>query len=125
MEKQPFDPGLTQSYGGRLVRIVNKDGSFNVHRRGTRLQDFHFYKFLVGLSWPQFIAALFCTFVTVSAAFAGLYCAVGIGSLQGAESRTALEAFLNAFFFSVQTLTTVGSWPRALWARTPLPPWKP
>ena len=56
MEKQPFDPGLTQSYGGRLVRIVNKDGSFNVHRRGTRLKDFHFYKFLVGLSWPQFIA---------------------------------------------------------------------
>ncbi|MGA2479972.1 MAG: ion channel [Spirochaetia bacterium] len=108
MEKQPFDPGLTQSYGGRLVRIVNKDGSFNVHRRGTRLRDFHFYKFLIGLSWLQFIGVLFATFVIVSAVFAGLYLAIGLGSLQGAESRTALEAFLNAFFFSVQTLTTVG-----------------
>jgi inward rectifier potassium channel len=119
MEKQPFDPGLTQSYDGRLVRIVNRDGSFNVHRRGTRLRDFHFYKFLVGLSWPRFIAVLFGTFVAVSAVFAGLYLAVGLDSLQGAQSRTALEAFLNAFFFSVQTLTTVGYGliaPRALGA---------
>ena len=83
MEKQPFDPGLTQSYGGRLVRIVNKDGSFNVHRRGTRLRDFHFYKFLIGLSWLQFIGVLFATFVIVSAVFAGLYLAIGLGSLQG------------------------------------------
>jgi inward rectifier potassium channel len=108
MEKQPFDPGLTHAYGGRLVRIVNKDGSFNVHRRGRRLRDFHFYKFLIRLRWWQFVAVLFGTFITVSAAFAGLYLAIGLGSLQGAESRTALEAFLNAFFFSVQTLTTVG-----------------
>jgi inward rectifier potassium channel len=90
-----------------------------VHRRGTRLRDFHFYKFLVGLSWPRFLAALFGSFVAVSVVFAGLYLAVGLDSLQGAQSRTALEAFLTAFFFSVQTLTTVGYGliaPRALGA---------
>jgi len=108
MARESFDPGLTERYGGRLGRIVNKDGSFNVRRRGRRLTDFHLYKFLVGLSWPQFIAVLFGTFVLVSAIFAGLYCAVGLGSLQGVDARTPLEAFLDAFFFSVQTLTTVG-----------------
>jgi inward rectifier potassium channel len=107
-KEPPFDPGLTQSYGGRLDRIVNKDGSFNVRRRGTRLRDFHVYKFLVGLSWPRFVAVVFGTFVAVSAVFAGLYLAIGLDTLQGAEAATPLEGFLKAFFFSVQTLTTVG-----------------
>ena len=39
--QQPFDPGLTQSYSGRLRRMVNRDGSFNVHRRGGSLRDLH------------------------------------------------------------------------------------
>ena len=108
MKEQSFDPGITQRYGGRLERIINRDGSFNVHRRGTRLRDFHFYKFLINLSWPAFIGCVFATFVTVNLAFAGLYFAAGIHTLQGAEARTQLETFLNAFFFSVQTLTTVG-----------------
>ena len=77
MKQQPFDPGITQSYGGRLRRIVNKDGSFNVHRHGTRLRDFHVYKFLIGLSWPWFVAAVLATFLVVSVVFAGLYLAIG------------------------------------------------
>ena len=108
MKGQSFDPGITQRYGGRLERIINRDGSFNVHRRGTRLRDFHFYKFLISLSWPAFIGIVFATFVTVNLLFAGLYFAVGIHTLQGAEAGTRLETLLNAFFFSVQTLTTVG-----------------
>ena len=108
MKQQPFDPGITQSYGGILHRIVNKDGSFNVHRRGTRLRDFHVYKFLIGLSWPRFVAVVLATFLVVSVAFTGLYLAVGAQALQGAQAGTSLETALNAFFFSVQTLTTVG-----------------
>jgi inward rectifier potassium channel len=108
MKEQSFDPGITQRYGGRLERIINRDGSFNVQRRGTRLRDFHFYKFLIGLSWPTFIAVVFATFVVVNLLFAGLYFAAGIHTLQGAEAGTRLGTFMNAFFFSVQTLTTVG-----------------
>jgi inward rectifier potassium channel len=108
VKQQPFDPGITQSYGGSLRRIVNKDGSFNVHRRGTRLRDFHVYKFLIGLSWPWFIVVVLATFLVVSVVFAGLYLAVGAQALQGAQADTSLETALNAFFFSAQTLTTVG-----------------
>lgn len=104
----PFDPGLTQSYSGTLRRIVNRDGTFNVRRRGTRLRNFHFYKFLIGLSWPWFVAIGLGTFIIVNVAFAGLYLAAGIHTLQGAEGVTPLGTFLNAFFFSAQTLTTVG-----------------
>jgi inward rectifier potassium channel len=106
--KPPFDPGLTEKYAGTLRRVVNKDGTFNVRRRGTRLRNFHLYKFLIGLSWPWFVAIVLGTFIIVNLVFAGLYLAAGIQTLQGAEGGTALGSFLNAFFFSGQTLTTVG-----------------
>ena len=105
---QPFDPGLTQSYAGTLRRVVNKDGTFNVRRTGGRLRNLHLYKFLIGLSWPWFVIVVLGTFVLANIAFAWLYLAAGIQTLQGAESATPLGTFLNAFFFSVQTLTTVG-----------------
>ena len=47
MRKPTFDPGLTQKFEGPLRRVVNKDGSFNVHRRGASWRDFHPYLHLV------------------------------------------------------------------------------
>jgi hypothetical protein len=49
-----FDPGLTQQYTGPLLRAINKDGSFNVRRRGVSGLAGSFYQYLVGLSWPRF-----------------------------------------------------------------------
>jgi inward rectifier potassium channel len=106
VKQQPFDPGITQSYDGSIDRIVNRDGSFNVNRRGARLRDFHFYQFATGLSWPAFVGMVVAAFLAVNAAFTGLYLLCGIGGLQGVD-RDGF-AFLHVFFFSVQTLTTVG-----------------
>ena len=106
MKQQPFDPGITQSYDGSVDRIVNRDGSFNVNRRGGRLRDFHFYQYLIGVSWPGFITVVLAAFLLVNIAFTGLYLAAGTDGLQGIE-RDGL-ATLHVFFFSVQTLTTVG-----------------
>ena len=106
--EQQFDPGITQTYAGELRRIINRDGSFNVRRRGRSLRDLHVYQFLLSLSWPSFIGLVLAAFVVLNAAFAGLYAAAGIRNLAGAEVSTRVETFLNAFFFSVQTLTTVG-----------------
>jgi inward rectifier potassium channel len=106
--RQQFDPGFTQSFGGRLRRMVNKDGTFNVHRRGTRLRDLHFFQLLIGLSWPVFILVAIGAYLAINLLFAGLYVAIGVDTLQGARAESGLASFLNAFFFSVQTLTTVG-----------------
>jgi inward rectifier potassium channel len=108
MKQQPFDPGITQSYDGRIRRIVNRDGSFNVRRHGRRLHDFHFYQFFIQLSWPAFFAVVLAAFLAVTVAFTGLFFAVGIGGLQGIPAGTSIERFFQVFFFSVQTLTTVG-----------------
>ena len=108
LNQQQFDPGITQTYTGDLRRIVNRDGSFNVRRKGWSLKDLHVYQFLLSLSWPAFMGLVLALFIFINGVFAGLYAAAGLGNLTGAEAPTHVETLLNAFFFSVQTLTTVG-----------------
>ncbi len=106
MRREPFDPGITQRYEGPSARIVNRDGSFNVNRRGGRLRDFHFYRWLIDMSWPAFVAVIVGAFVVVNGLFTGLYLLVGTGGLQGLAPGG--HDALQVFFFSVQTITTVG-----------------
>jgi len=108
MEKPSYDPGLTQQYGDKLRRVIRKDGQFNVRRRGTTWRDIHPYLFLINQPWPVFLAVVFAGFVAANLVFALGYCALGVESLHGAEAPTAWGRFINAFFFSSQTITTVG-----------------
>ncbi len=108
MAENTFDPGFTRSYTGPLRRTINKDGTFNVKRRGTRIHDLHIYQFLVSVNWLTFVGILFLGYVVVNAGFGVIYVLVGIGNLAGADSSTLLHSFLSAFFFSTQTFTTVG-----------------
>ena len=55
-----FDPGLTQKYTGALLRAINKDGSFNVRRRGLRAFAGSIYTHLVTMSWPRFTLSSCC-----------------------------------------------------------------
>jgi inward rectifier potassium channel len=102
-----FDPGLTQQYTGPLLRAINKDGSFNVRRRGLRGIG-SFYMHLVNLSWPRFWGLVALAYLAVNIVFASLYTVLGPRALRAAETDMGLGAFGKAFFFSVHTLTTVG-----------------
>jgi inward rectifier potassium channel len=108
METPTFDPGLTQQFIAPLRRAINDDGSFNVHRRGTTWRDVHPYLHLINIPWPGFLGIIFASYVAVNSVFALIYFALGPGSLRGDDPGMPLGRFLNAFFFSAQTLTTVG-----------------
>ena len=108
LNQQQFDPGITQTYAGDLRRIVNRDGSFNVRRRGWSLKDLHVYQLMVSMSWPAFMGLVLALFAVVNLVFTALYTSAGLDNLAGATAPTRIESILNAFFFSVQTLTTVG-----------------
>ncbi|MGA2766336.1 MAG: ion channel [Spirochaetia bacterium] len=108
LNQQQFDPGITQVYSGDLRRIVNRDGSFNVRRKGWSLKDLHVYQLMVSMSWPAFMGLVLALFAVVNLAFTALYVSAGLDNLAGATAPTRIESILNAFFFSVQTLTTVG-----------------
>src|SRR5689334_9880997 len=108
MHKAAFDPGLTQQYTNPLSRVINKDGSFNVRRRGTTWRDLHPYLTLINMSWSGFLGLVILGYVVANTGFALAYYLIGTEQLQGAEAPTAFGRFLNAFFFSAHTLSTVG-----------------
>jgi inward rectifier potassium channel len=106
--EESFDPGLTQKFEGRIRRTVNKDGSFNVRKIGNRLLDINLYLFLISIRWPYFLGLILAAFFVVNLFFAGIYYAIGREALRGAVKSSSLGYFASAFFFSAQTLTTVG-----------------
>jgi inward rectifier potassium channel len=61
------------------------------------------YQWLLGLKWPQFAGFVAAVYVALNLVFAGLY-TLGPNSIAGTNGG----AFLDSFFFSVQTLATVG-----------------
>ncbi len=108
MQKASFDPGLTQQFTSPFRRVINQDGSFNVHRRGTTWRDIHPYLYLINMGWMKFFATVFVGYLVANLLFAGVYFALGPDQLQGADSPTAWGRLLNDFFFSSHTLSTVG-----------------
>jgi inward rectifier potassium channel len=117
MHKPSFDPGLTQQFGAPYRRVINRDGSLNVQRRGATWRDFHPYLHLINMGWPAFLLTLFLGYVAANTAFAVGYFALGPDQLQGADAANAMGRFLNTFFFSSHTLTTVGYgniWPKTV-----------
>jgi inward rectifier potassium channel len=108
MQTPSFDPGLTKQVIAPLRRVIGEDGRFNVHRRGTTWRDFHPYLQLVNMSWARFLMWLFVGYVILNSIFAGIYFSLGPDQLTGADAPTAAGRFLNEFFFSSHTLSTVG-----------------
>jgi inward rectifier potassium channel len=98
--------------GNSRRRLLNRDGTFNVHRAGReaghRLSPYHA---LIGMTWPRFLALLVAFYAVANLAFATAYVACGSGALSGATFAalpSALATFLRAFFFSVETFGTIG-----------------
>src|SRR5258705_5149606 len=79
MEKPKFDPGLTQQFTGVLRRSINKDGSFNVYRRGGSWRDFHPYLQMLSMSWPRFFALILGGYLLLNLLLALVYFGLGPG----------------------------------------------
>jgi inward rectifier potassium channel len=108
MHNPSFDPGLTQQFSAPLSRMINPDGTFNVRRRGVTWRDFHPYFHLVNMGWTPFFAVLILGYLVVNTLFAAGYHALGDNQLLGITAKTPAGRFLDEFFFSAHTLTTVG-----------------
>jgi len=102
------DLGLDTKDGPR--RGVNKDGSFNLLRVGTpRFRPYELYHQLITMSAPRFALVLLGGNILANLLFAGLYLAIGMEHFDRTGGPALLDRFLDAFFFSAQTLTTVGN----------------
>jgi inward rectifier potassium channel len=91
------------------LRMLNRDGSFNVARSGLPFfQSLNAYHALLEMSWLRFHFTVFLLFVGVNTAFAWAFYLCGPNALNGVGGTTPVDRFRDCFFFSVQTFTTVG-----------------
>lgn len=91
------------------TRTLNKDGSFNVRKLNvTFVERINFYHALVSMPWPRFFAIIVVAYFLVNILFAIVYFVIGVDHLTGIEGINDFDKFLEAFFFSSQTLTTLG-----------------
>ncbi len=98
--------GLGEKYLDESKRLINKDGSFNLKRTGNPFQARSLYQWLTAISWPTFLGLMLLLYIFVNALFACGYLVIGIEQLSGVNQQT--PRFWSAFYFSAQTLTTVG-----------------
>jgi len=90
-------------------RLLNRDGSFNVERKGLQFwSSFSAYHAMLTIPWWQFFAATATLYLLVNALFGAAYLACGPGALGSETAGMENHTYLRAFFFSVQTLSTIG-----------------
>jgi inward rectifier potassium channel len=90
-------------------RLLNRDGSFNVERKGLQFwTSFSAYHAMLTVPWWQFFSATALLYLAVNALFAAAYLACGPGALGSDTAGMEHHTYLRGFFFSVQTLSTIG-----------------
>ena len=97
--------GLKQGPG----RSVNKDGTFNVRRKGMPLvRSYELYHRLITMGGFRFLLLLLLGFLIANALFASVYLGIGMEHFVRPGGEGLWDRLCDAFFFSTQTLTTVG-----------------
>ena len=112
----PASPDVNADLGfGSVVtrelrrRLLNRDGSFNVRREGLPLmQTLSAYHYLLTISWPLFFVLVAIAYLVVNVIFALAYVACGPGALSGVTNSGMTLRLRDAFFFSVDSLATIG-----------------
>jgi inward rectifier potassium channel len=89
--------------------MLNRDGTFNVSREGMPfLRAFSPYHAMLTLSWPGFYVVIIAAYLVVNALFATAFFLCGPEALAGTASIGPAGRALDCFFFSVQTIATIG-----------------
>jgi len=90
-------------------RLLNRDGSFNVERRGLPFwSSFSPYHSLLTMPWGRFLLLGVGWYLVANSLFALAYMACGPEALVSTAPGIERNPFLRAFFFSVETLSTIG-----------------
>lgn len=112
--KEADDPPSDLGFGSKVadqarVRLLNRDGTFNVERKGLSFfKSLNLYHTLLSMSWWSFTLTAFAVYALVNLSFAVAFVLCGPEALAGSTATTWVGRLAEAFFFSVQTFTSVG-----------------
>lgn len=108
------DPNTDLGFGSVVAResrqrLLNRDGTFNVRREGLRYwESLSAYHYFLTMTWPRLLGHVFGVYLLTNALFAGAFVACGDQALTGFATLSFSGRCARAFFFSVQTLATIG-----------------
>jgi inward rectifier potassium channel len=96
----------SSDYGGRFL---NKNGNPNVEKKGVGyFERISWYHVLLDMPQWKLLLVILIFYFIINLIFGSLYFLIGIDKLGGINTKSPIEAFGEAFFFSCQTFTTVG-----------------
>jgi inward rectifier potassium channel len=112
LRKKPLQTSRELGFGTtdvRQRRLINSDGSYNFIRHGIPFHEtFNVYHYLLSASWLKLIMIVIGWYSIFNFLFVGLYYAFCPSQITGMIFTTEWERFWEIYFFSAQTLTTVG-----------------
>jgi inward rectifier potassium channel len=113
IHRRKFNPEDDLGFGTQAVlksqRLINQDGSINVKRKGLSFfNTANNYHTLITMGWGRFWLMIFSGYLAANIIFAFIYVALGPGTLDGAVGNSFFYRFMDGFFFSAQTISTVG-----------------
>jgi inward rectifier potassium channel len=107
--KEENELGFGSKTSSQRSRLINKDGTFNVSRiEKDGWSSTSVYHALITMSWKKFNTRVIIYFIVVNLLFATLYFIAGVDGIRGIEGSSPFDRFMEAFFFSTQTISTVG-----------------
>lgn len=102
-----FGLGTKNDVGG--YRALNKDGSFNVRKINIpHFERLNFFHSLITMSWSRFFILILAGYFSINIFFASIYMIIGVENLTGIRAASNFDKFMEGFFFSAQTITTLG-----------------
>ena len=109
-ERNRKDSGFGTATTSTRARLILPDGRFNVTRNGQSFSArLNLYHRLITMPVFEFVLVIALAYFLVNLVFAGIYYSIGLEHLSGIDEQTKfISPFWGAFFFSSQTLTTVG-----------------
>ncbi|AUC16171.1 ion transporter [Tenacibaculum sp. SZ-18] len=107
MAKKTKDIGFGYKSAENVRGIINKNGTTNILHLNRPLSIDDLYTYFIGLSWWKFFIMVVFGYTLMNVFFGIIYVIIGIEQITPSKGNL-IQDFLNGFFFSAQTLTTVG-----------------
>lgn len=118
MQRKPYEKAANETinsgFGAKSAqssnRIFDSKGKATVRKKGLSFVESHsLYHTLVDLSWRKFYFIISISYLIINLIFACIYYFLGRDAVEMVLiNDTDLAFFSECFFFSTQTLTTVG-----------------
>lgn len=103
--KEP-EEGFGSSKDLNNVRFFKENGTYNIQRKGSLNGIRDVYKYLISINWLLFLSLVTLAFIVINLIFTFSILFIGIEGVSGYD--ISISPFWNAFFFSIETFTTIG-----------------